>query len=298
MPIEILMPFYGDPDVFHEAVRSVLAQEDPHWRLLVVDDCYPDYSPEQWLADLADDRIGYVRNERNLGLNRSFQRCVDLATHDWITIMGNDDRLLPTYVGRVRAAIAAHPGAALVQPGVEVIDAAGRVTLPLADRIKAHYRPDVTTTTVLGGEDLTRSLLRGNWAYFPSICWRRELVAAHGFDPELGVVLDLALMLDLIADGGTMVLDPVPSFQYRRHEGSVSAWTAQDGSRFVEEKTVLLRAAATVEALGWKRAGRAARWHLSSRLNAMTRLPAALRSGRRVDVRSLLRHVFSNRLPA
>jgi glycosyltransferase involved in cell wall biosynthesis len=295
--IEIFMPYYGDPDLLREAVESVLAQDDDQWRLVVVDDCYPDVEPGRWVSQIDDERVSYVRNETNLGVSGTFQRCLDLATAPWLTIMGCDDRLLPGYVQRVRKAVEAHPDAAWVQPGVVVIDEAGREYLPLPDRLKNFYRPHVTTTTVLGGERLSRSLLRGNWTYFPSLCWRHEVVAAHGFRPEFEIVLDLSLQLDLIAEGHQLVLDPVPSFEYRRHSASVSSVGAGDGSRFVEEKALLLRTADTVGRLGWRRARRAASWHLSSRLNALSRLPSVLRSRQLSSLAPLLRHAFTNRLP-
>jgi glycosyltransferase involved in cell wall biosynthesis len=293
--IEIFMPFYGDPGLLREAVESVLAQDDDAWRLVVVDDCYPDPAAGEWVATMADPRVSYVRNDVNLGVSGTFQRCLDLSTASWLTIMGCDDRLRPGYVSRVRALIADHPDVQYVQPGVVVIDDAGRPSTPLPDRIKDRYRPAIDGPTELGGEALVRSLARGNWTYFPSICWRRDAVAEVGFRPELEVVLDLALQLALLLERGTMVLDGEPVFEYRRHAKSVSSWTAADGTRFAEEKALLLRTAQAAHALGWRRAARAARWHLSSRLNAATRLPAALRSMRPAALDPLLRHIFTNR---
>ncbi len=295
--IEIFMPFYGDPALLREAVQSVLAQDDERWRLVVVDDCYPDVEPGRWVAAIDDERVSYVRNETNLGVSGTFQRCLDLATAPWLTIMGCDDRLLPGYVRRVRQAVDDHPGATWVQPGVVVIDEDGRAYLPLPDRLKNFYRPTVDGPTVLEGQALGRSLVRGNWTYFPSLCWRREVIVAHGFRPELEIVLDLSLQLDLVVDGRQLVLDPEPTFEYRRHSASVSSVGAGDGSRFVEEKALLLRTADTLEALGWRRARRAAAWHLSSRLNALTRLPAAVMSRQTSNLRPLLRHALTNRLP-
>jgi len=43
---------------------------------------------------------------------------------------------------------------------------------------------------------------------------------------------------------------------------------------------------------GWPRAARAARRYTSSRLHAITLLPAAVRSGTMTGVRSLSRHAF------
>ena len=42
MTVDIFIPFWGDPELLHATVRSVLAQDDDDWRLTVVDDCYPD----------------------------------------------------------------------------------------------------------------------------------------------------------------------------------------------------------------------------------------------------------------
>lgn len=296
--IDIFMPFYGDPALFREAVESVLRQDDDQWRLVIVDDCYPDPEPGRWASSLDDPRISYVRNERNLGVSGTFQRCLDVATAPWLTIMGCDDRMLPTYVSRVRQLVADHPDASYVQPGVVVIDEHGEAYLPLPDRLKNYYRPTVDGPADLGGEELCRSLLRGNWTYFPSLCWSRPVIAAHGFRPEFEVVLDLALQLDLVVEGHRLVLDPMPAFEYRRHSASVSSVGAGDGSRFVEEKALLLRTADTVDALGWRRARRAATWHLSSRLNALTRIATAVLSRQLSSLPALLRHAFTNRLPS
>ena len=40
MTVDILFPFYGDVAMMKEAVRSVLRQTNPDWRLIVVDDGY------------------------------------------------------------------------------------------------------------------------------------------------------------------------------------------------------------------------------------------------------------------
>ncbi len=42
MSIEILLPYHGDPEMFRQAVRSVLDQTVGDWRMLVLDDHYPE----------------------------------------------------------------------------------------------------------------------------------------------------------------------------------------------------------------------------------------------------------------
>lgn len=290
--IDLMMPFYGDPALFRLAVESILGQTDPLWHLVVIDDQYPDAEPGRWLEGLADPRISYLRNATNLGVSGNFRKCAALATADFTTIVGCDDLLLPNYVARVRQLLTDFPGADFVQPGVLVMDAAGQDSFPLADRVKRRCRPRADGPVELSGEDLAASLLRGTWTYFPSIAWRTSRLQRHGFREDLDVALDLALEIDIIVTGGRLVLDDTPSFRYRRHSGSVSSWTANDGSRFVEERRFFLECAGRMAELGWNRAAGVAVRHVSSRLNALTRVPASVRAGDRRGIRILVGHAL------
>lgn len=294
--LDILMPFYGDPALFRAAVQSVLDQDDHHWRLVVIDDLYPDPEPGQWLQSLRDARIVYHRNTVNLGVSGNFARCIELAHSSHTVIVGCDDLLLPNYVSRIRTLIAEFPEASYIQPGVEVIDSHGQTRRPLPDRVKDRYRPTTSGPVELRGEELATSLLRGNWTYFPSICWRTETLRQHGFQSHFQVVLDLALQIDIVLDGGTLVLDSEPTFRYRRHGASVSSWKANDGSRFLEERSFFLSTATRLRERGWNTAAQAAAHHFSSRLNALTRVPAAIAAGSGSGIRSLLSHTFGTGL--
>lgn len=291
MTLNILLPFYGDAGLLRLAVESVRAQTNPDWELLVVDDRYPDPEATRWIAETGDTRIRCIRNETNLGANANYQRCLGNVTHDWFTVMGADDVMAPDYVDVVTAAIRSTPGAGIVQPGVSVIDGRGRDVNPLADRIKTFYRPRHTGRVELGGEELATSLLRANWTYFPSLCWRREAVPMGGFREGLHVVQDLAMILDVVMAGWTMVLDHDVCFRYRRHLDSDSAVKAVDGSRFAEERAFFVTMAREMDDRGWHRASRAARRHLTSRLNAASLMPVALRRGRPADLRALSSHL-------
>jgi glycosyltransferase involved in cell wall biosynthesis len=293
--VDVMLPHYGRLDLVQDTVRSVLAQDDPNWRLTVLDDtgASADAALADWCAGLDDERVQYRLNPRNLGINRNFQQCVDRVEHDLAVIIGNDDLMLPGYVGTVRRAHAAHPEAAIIQPGVEVVGADGAPARSLVDLGKRWvYAPRVTEPTVLSGQELAVSLLRGNWLYFPSICWRSEPLRRTGFREGVDVVQDLALVLDLVLDGESLLVEPTTCFRYRRHEASVSSAHAADGRRFAEERTFFLETADRMAARGWPRASRAARRHLSSRINALTRLPAAARHGGMGGVRTLARRAF------
>src|SRR5947209_20501159 len=90
MPLlDIVMPYYGDVSMMQGAVNSVLAQTDRRWRLTVVDDGVAPGVPE-WFADVSakDPRVRYQRNEQNLGITGNFQKCLDLAEAEFVTMIG------------------------------------------------------------------------------------------------------------------------------------------------------------------------------------------------------------------
>jgi hypothetical protein len=125
------------------------------------------------------------------------------------------------------------------------------------------------------------------------VVWRADELRRFGFREGFEVVQDLALMIDIIEAGGSMALDDTVCFSYRRHSTSVSAVTGPDGAKFAEERALFDDVAARMRALGWQRAARAARHHLTSRLNALSELPSALRAHDPAGRRALLRHVFT-----
>jgi len=288
--IDVLIPFYGDPALLQVAVRSVLDQTDAGWRLVVIDNDYPDPEPGRWVQGLDDPRVTYLRNERNLGVSGNLRRCLELAESSHFVIMGADDVMHPHYVATVRRAAAEHPQATMIQPRVAIIDEQGRPIRPLVDRTKSFLAPSAGRTHVLDGERLATSLLHGNWAYFPALTFNREQVAGRTFRPDMETVFDLDFLMDTIIGGGSLVLLAEEAFSYRRHAASVSSVTARDTARFEEEARLFAELAPRLGALGWKSAARAARLHATSRLHAIALLPRAVRSGDQQVSRQLLRH--------
>ena len=285
--IDVMLPAFGDSPLLREAVTSVRVQTDPRWMLTVVDDGPADPALAGWCAGLDDPRVRYLHNPVTLGVTRNFQRCLELASSDLVVLLGADDRMLPGYVGAVVAAAAVFPQAAMVQPGVRVIDDAGRPIRPLGDRVKSLLAMRVAGTRLVGGEELAISLLRGNWMYFPSVAFRSSAVRRHGFRQGYDVVQDLDLYLRMILDGASLVLVEEVCFEYRRHAASLSSTAAENGGRFREELAFFAEARSLALRNGWRRAARAADAHLTSRLHSVVRAGAAARNGDLATARAL-----------
>ncbi|GAA3813060.1 glycosyltransferase family 2 protein [Nocardioides panacisoli] len=288
--IEFFIPFYGDPRYLLEAVESLRAMHDPDWRVTVLDDCYPHADVDSMLAQLGDARVRVARNDRNLGANGNYRTALEVATADYVVILGADDRVLPNYLTRIRSVVAAHEPD-IAQPGASVIDDSGHPHLPLGDRVKGWLTPRPPEPRAYRGQLIATSLLTGNWAYFPSLCWRRETVQRLGFRP-FHVVQDLALIIDVLMEGGTMAIDPTVAFEYRRHRASDSSVKATTGERFDEEQAYLREIAVELDARGWRLAALAARARLTSRLHAGLTAAAVVRNDG-TAARRLLRNALT-----
>jgi hypothetical protein len=234
--------------------------------------------------------VTYLRNDRNLGVSGNLRRCLEIAEESHFVIMGADDVMHPDYITTIRRAIANHPDATILQPRVRVIDQEGDPIRPLGDRIKTRLAPTADRAHVLGGEELATTLLTGNWLYFPALTWNRSKIAGRTFRADMETVFDLDFLMNLIIDGATLVLLGHEAFSYRRHASSVSSVTARDTARFNEESRLFNELVPRLEQMGWSRAAKAARFHPTSRLHAITLLPGALRAGNRSIARLLVRH--------
>lgn len=296
MTIDVMLPYYGDVAMMKLAVDSILAQEDRDFRLTIVDDGYPDDSLPAYFAGLteSDDRVRYLRNEKNLGANGNYRKCLGLLEHEYAVIMGADDVMLPNYIATIRRAFA-NAEVDIVQPGVEVIDENGTVYNPLGDKVKAYLRSrtvGVSADAVVSGEPIAKSLITGDWLYFPSVAWRSEALKKHSFREQYDVVQDLALAMDIIMDGGKMMVADTICFQYRRHRESDSSVRALDGRRFAEERAFFDECVRDFRKLGWNDAAGAAKAHLSSRLHALTLAPKVVQKRMWPGLQKLVAHAF------
>lgn len=293
MAIDVLLPYYGDVDMMKLAAQSVLSQQFEDWRLVVVDDGYPSPEPQRWFESISDPRVTYQKNETNLGANGNYRKALEMAEAPIVVVMGADDIMLPNYLSLVSEAFEAFPQASVVQPGVQVIDEKGRACSPLVDIVKRVYAPTTKERVLLQGEKMATSLVRADWAYFPSLAWRTDVIRRIGFTEGLHVVQDLALLLDIAAENGSMVVDPTLAFLYRRHSASDSSVKALDGRRFDEERAFFEEQARRFRELGWQRTAWAAAFHTTSRLNAATLVARSLAVGKTDSLPRLLKHVIS-----
>lgn len=293
MPLDIFIPYWGDPDYMKETVNSVLIQDSDDWLLTVVDDAYPGQEVKDFIAEISDPRVRYVRKEQNAGITENYRTCVAMATQEVLVILGCDDVLLSNYVSTILDAHKRYPGAALIQPGVQVIDEDGQKVFTLVDTVKQKLiKPRGGGRQLVSGEAIASNLMHGDWLYWPSLAFRTDKIRQVDFRDGFPIIQDLALIMDMIYNGDQLLIEPTVCFKYRRHSNSASSTKLVDGSRFAGERDYFAVAASQAEELGWNKAARSARLRLTSRAHSASLLPTAVLSKNSSAVKALIRHTF------
>ncbi len=93
--VSVIMPSYNTAKFISETIDSVLTQTYTNWELIIVDDCSTDNTDEVVKSFLSDDRIKYIKNEKNSGAAFSRNRALCEAKGKWIAFLDSDDLWLP-----------------------------------------------------------------------------------------------------------------------------------------------------------------------------------------------------------
>lgn len=302
-PITLSVPYYSDFALLTQTVRSIVAQRRAAVHVLICDDSPAglDEVQRQTLLTLCGRlpaRI--VRNPENLGMARTWNRCLDEADTDLVTIVHGDDELEQDYAAEMVRLAAAHPQASALFCGARIIGPDRRPAFSFPDLYKELLVPRHAGALVLSGDRALASLMRGNYIFCPSVCYRRSQLGQRRFDPRYRMVLDMDLTTGLLLDGHALVGVPRRRlYRYRRHAENATQHLTRDLTRFREESAFYLDVARRAEQKGFARAASVARQRRIVKLNLLFCVVRDLRHGKLADGRRkfglLLGELFGDR---
>lgn len=123
-----MLPTYNGAKFISQAIRSVLDQSFSDWELIVVDDGSTDDTArivQDFVAH--DQRIIYVKNDQNYGIQRSLNNGLERARGEYIARLDDDDQWVDTHkLSQQVAFLDLHPDYVLVGTGAIVADEQGR----------------------------------------------------------------------------------------------------------------------------------------------------------------------------
>lgn len=129
--VTVAIPTYNRSQLLTQAVRSVLVQDCQEFCIVVIDNASTD-DTEGAVKALNDSRIRYVRNPTNIGQIGNFNRSLQENSTPYLTILLDDDLLLPGFIGESLRFLESHPTVGLSFTLARYIDHEGN-PLHLAD---------------------------------------------------------------------------------------------------------------------------------------------------------------------
>ncbi len=268
--ITFAIPYYSGLEFLERTLASVIAQTDPDWRCVVCDDS-DDARVAGVVARVARGRIAYAKNPTNLGMAANFNRCVDIAETDLVTVLHADDELEPAYTATMRAAAARHPTAAAVFCNAVIIGPNSEPRFSLADFVKTRITPSAKHEVILQGEPGMRALLQANFIVAPTLCFRTSVLGARRFATNVRFIMDLELTTKLLLDGEALVGIPDRVYRYRRHDENATEHLTRSQLRYREESDYYDRMREVSLARGWQACARVAGAKRILKLNVMYR---------------------------
>ena len=223
--VSVVVPLFNKAGYVAEAIASVLAQTEPDFELIVVDDGSTDAGPERALqAAAADPRVRVLR-QANAGVSAARNAGIEAARSRWVALLDADDLWAPGFLRTVRRAIDDHPDAVLVATDYAAVETAARPSAPAT--AGPSGAPAVAMTAVDAGSG-TRSTtprrtdLMALWderggcpAHASAVAVRRDAIRRiGGFPVGMSLGEDLLTWLRL-ADAGPFVHVPAALALYR-----------------------------------------------------------------------------------
>ncbi len=208
--VSICIPTYNHAHFLQDAIGSALAQTYQNLELVVVDNCSTDNTArlvQEYAA--RDARVHYVRNQINIGAQNNLNRCIELASGEYILILCADDLLAPTALQKLVQAFYEHPEISLAGCSRLIVDKDLRpLNAPYFSRKSEQ----------LAGTKVIRKCLRnGNLIGEPSSVLFRKRDAERGFDTRYRQLIDLEMWFHLLQKGWFSFI-PEQLCKIRRHD--------------------------------------------------------------------------------
>lgn len=191
--LTVALPTYNGARHLAEALRSVLAQGDVEFDLILSDDRSDDDTVSV-AREVAGDRIQIEVNSERLGLAGNWNRCVERSRSPLVAVFHQDDVMLAGHLADHRNALAADERIGMACGAVEVVDDEGRL-VPVS--VVEHPRLGEADRVYPAGA-FVAELAASNPVRCSAVTLRK---AAHsqagGFDPAYRYAVDWEFWLRL-----------------------------------------------------------------------------------------------------
>jgi len=125
--ITVVMPVYNSEKYLDIAIESILNQTFTNFEFVIVDDASTDSSVEI-INSYQDQRIKLIKNNVNLGIPISRNKCLQESSGEYIAVLDSDDYAYPSRLAEQLEFMENNPDFGMVGSWVELMDENGDLT--------------------------------------------------------------------------------------------------------------------------------------------------------------------------
>ena len=211
--VTVLMSVYNGERYLSECVESILNQSFTNFEFLIINDGSND-STVKIINSYNDPRIRLVHNKKNIGVAKSLNKGIKLASCEYIAKMDADDISVSHRLETQLKYFDADPSLTLCASTMRVIDQNGRLT--------GEIYPAVSKK-LLSWHILSWHLLFGNQIAHSSVMVKKETLMKLGGYGELSKrVLGEYELWSRISFEYKMIVIPKTLIYWRRHESGIT----------------------------------------------------------------------------
>lgn len=122
--VSVIMATFNCENTVSESIESILSQTFSDWEFIICDDCSSDstYEVLSSYKDLYPDKFILLKNDVNSKLSYSLNRCLEVASGEYVARMDADDLSLPDRLEKQVEILDGHPEFAAVGGTIRLFD--------------------------------------------------------------------------------------------------------------------------------------------------------------------------------
>jgi len=174
--VSICIPSYNNGSLIGSAIRSAVDQTFEDIEIIVVDNHSTDDS-ESVVKSFSDERIRFSKNSENIGMTRNWNRCISMASGEFICLLCADDMYLSKFVERTVSMLETRSSIGFVHCAYETINKRGE-TLGEPSALGSD--------AIENGLAFFERIMHGNFVLVSGTMFRRDCFEELGlFDEDL-----------------------------------------------------------------------------------------------------------------
>ena len=236
--VSVIIPAYNSAEFLPEALRSVEAQTNGDWEVVVCDDASHDDTAD--VAESFGERVRVIRSKENAGRAGACNKALAAARGELVAFLDADDYWLPEYleeqIALYESSEAERPGVGIVSCDTLIVGPDDRVLGTFRERFPWPARPTLSKLLVI------------NTIHAMALMPRSIAEEVGGFSPQCLAVEDQDLWVKVLERGYRPVDNPRALVAYRQRQGSVSS----DPANMARNQQTIYRLALERGRLSWR----------------------------------------------